>query len=115
MRDNRILVVSDDFQFCTLIQNAIQDSNIGTCKIATASGLQDDFSHCTCRLIIVDIPHLSISGIDVLDAIGKIQQSQSMPILILTKKVTAKDKAVLFHAGANACLEVPVDLSPAIL
>lgn len=108
MRDNRILVVSDDFQFYNLIQDVIQKSNIGICQIATDSGAQSDISQYIYSLIIVDIRHLSTNGIEMLCTIRK---SHPMPILVLTEKIAAKDKIALFQAGANACLEMPIDLS----
>nr|WP_277935481.1 response regulator transcription factor [Parablautia muri] len=32
-----------------------------------------------------------------------------MPIIVITPKLRAAEKVALFHAGANACLERPVD------
>ena len=108
MRDNRILVVSNDFQFYNLIQNAVQESGMGTCEYVAASGVQSDFPQYACSLIIVDIRNLDVNGSETVCTVRKIY---SMPILVLTEKVAAKNKIALFQAGANACLEMPIDLS----
>lgn len=108
MRDNRILVVSNDFQFYNLIQNAVQESGMGTCQYVAASGVQSDFPQYACSLIIVDIRNLDVNGSETVCTVRKIY---SMPILVLTEKVAAKNKIALFQAGAHACLEMPIDLS----
>lgn len=108
MRDNRILVVSNDFQFYNLIQNAVQESGMGTCQYVAASRVQSVFPQYTCSLIIVDIRHLDVNSSETVCTVRKIY---SMPILVLTEKIAAKNKIALFQAGANACLEMPIDLS----
>lgn len=38
-----------------------------------------------------------------------IRESKSIPIMALTQELSLSDKIALFHAGANVCLEKPID------
>ena len=38
------------------------------------------------------------------------RESYSMPIIVIAPKLGISEKVALFHAGANACLERPVDI-----
>ena len=38
------------------------------------------------------------------------RESKSVPIIALTQKLSVSEKITLFHAGANVCLEEPVDI-----
>lgn len=37
------------------------------------------------------------------------RESKSIPIMALTQKLSLSEKIALFHAGANVCLEKPID------
>ena len=38
-----------------------------------------------------------------------VRETHPMPIIVLTPKLGTEEKVILFHAGANACLEQPMD------
>lgn len=41
------------------------------------------------------------------------RESKSIPIMALTQKLSLSEKIALFHAGANVCLEKPIDAAQA--
>lgn len=108
MQDNEILIISDDLDFFSLIQDAIQKSNIGICQMVSVAEALYDFAHQAYCLIIIDIPY---NEIEMLEIIKTLRKSQTAPILVLIEKVNVKSKIELFHAGANACIEKSIDLS----
>lgn len=108
MQDNEILIISDDLNFFSVIQEAILKSNIGICQMVSIAGVLSDFSHQAYCLIIIDIPYDEIRMLEIINALRK---SQTAPILVLTEKINVKSKIKLFHIGANACIEKNLDLS----
>lgn len=53
MQDNEILIISDDLDFFSLIQDAIQKSNIGICQMVSVAEALYDFAHQAYCLIII--------------------------------------------------------------
>lgn len=107
MQRNKILVVSNDLEFYSYIQNAIQDISMDAHQSITLLGALNDFTQWPYCLIILDIPCLLAK---TLDAVRIMRESGTMPILVLIEMATAKEKVALFQAGVNACLEKSVDL-----
>lgn len=40
-----------------------------------------------------------------------IRENSSIPIIVLSQKLSLSEKSALFHAGANVCLEKPIDVT----
>ena len=104
----RILVIDDDLAICRSIRDAMQDDYTDVCYTMSVSEALDAFAAYNYCLIIVGLRLSETDGIEMLHII---RQAKTTPILLLTEKLTENEKVPLFHAGANAVLEKPIDMS----
>lgn len=63
------------------------------------------------HLLIMTIP--AVEGHQV-EIIRLLRETTPIPIIVFTPKLNVHEKIALFHAGVNACLEQPVDISVCI-
>lgn len=104
----RILVVANDFAIFRSIQTYMESEFTEVCHAVSAQDILDAFAAFNFCLVIVDICLSKMDGVDILSAIRRVK---STPILALTEISNESEKVSLFHAGANAVLEKPVDMS----
>lgn len=77
------------------------------CTNSLAEALDLFLIHEYC-LIIMDFQPFKI---DCLDLIRTVREIRCAPLLAITPQLSSEEKIALFHAGVNACIEKPVDLS----
>lgn len=58
-------------------------------------------------LVVLDI---QLSNIDDMELLRAMQQSKYTPILVLTQSSEIEDRIAFLHAGADACIDKPVNL-----
>lgn len=56
------------------------------------------------------IMYISLSINNDVELLHLVRESYSMPIIVIANKLRVSEKVAFFHAGANACLEHPVDI-----
>lgn len=104
---NRILVIDDDLAVCRSIQDAMQNDYTDVCCTMSVDEALDAFAAYDYGLIIVG---RCSSGADSMEILHIIRQTKTTPILILAEKLSEDETVALFHAGANAVLEKPIDM-----
>ena len=107
MEKEKILVIDDDLTVCRSIQNRMQNERVEVdCATSPGEILQNNVV-LTYNLIIMDTFWPGINGVDLLRTMRNFINS---PILVLERELSSKKRVALFQAGADACLEKPVDL-----
>lgn len=109
--DYNILVIDDDKELCTLIQQSIAKENIctnycysGTEGIALLE--KNDY-----KLIVLDV---MMPGMDGFITMEKIREQSSIPILMLTSKNDSASKIHGLRSGADDYLTKPFDMEELI-
>lgn len=106
MTKKRILIVSENSTLCEEVKSHMESSGIDICCIASpmeALGCFMKQKHC---MAIVDS---SMMGQDILEFLRTMRSAKNIPILVLIKHLEAEAKIHLFHAGASAYMEEPID------
>lgn len=107
MTKDPILIVSDDPTLCQSIRDRMRNNCIEVTYSVPTMELLD---MCIVRqycLIILDI------SLEIMDRIGFLQTMRSLlhsPILVVDQELSSEKRVALFQAGADACIEKPVDL-----
>lgn len=108
MIKRRILVVADDKFVCHLMKERMENDNMAVCCTNSPSEALDSFmkqAHC---LVIMDFQLLGANGLDMLHIMRNVKHT---PILVITPRLNSEEKVALFQAGANAYIEMPVDIT----
>jgi len=111
MIKERVLVITGDLAIFQSIQKLMQNDFMDICHAASALDGLETLTIYDCCLIIVDFCLSNADGAEILSAIRRVK---STPILVLSETITETEKITLFHAGANAVLEKPTDMSVCI-
>lgn len=102
--ENRILVVDDDRDLCSLLQEYLADEGFDTEAVHTGVagaeiGVQGGFS-----LIVLDVMLPGLNGLEVL---RRIRALSSVPVLMLTARGEEVDRIVGLELGADDYLPKP--------
>lgn len=105
--ENRILIVDDDKELCSLLQKSVSTEEIiGDCRYSGHDALtaltDNDY-----QLVVLDI---MMSGIDGFETLEKIREISSVPILMLTSKNDSSSKVHGLRMGADDYLTKPFDM-----
>lgn len=108
---NKILIIDDDKELCSLIKQSVLQENIQAdyCHLGT-SGLQmlKDNHY---QLVILDVMMPDIDGFEILELIRK---ESNLPILMFTSKNDSISKVRGLRAGADDYLTKPFDMDELI-
>ena len=85
----------------------MQDNLTGVSYMTSAIEALNSYIKRDYCLVVLDI---QLSNIDNMELLRAMQQSKYTPILALTQSSNIADKVALLHAGADACIDKPVDL-----
>lgn len=102
----QILVVDNDLAVCQAISNSMKDHVTNVCYMtsaveALACYMQKDYC-----LVILDVQLAKMNGMELLRTI---RNTRYVPILVLSESLSAEEKVALYHAGADAYIEKPLN------
>ena len=106
MLPKRILVISDDQIVFQSVKKFMQNDSMDVSyamSVKEALNLLLSKEYC---LVIMSVSVVADNGTEFLRLMRK---KHLMPIIAIVPKLGIPEKVALFHAGANACLEQPVD------
>lgn len=108
---NKILIIDDDKELCTLIQRSVlsEDIEADFCnngKAGLAKLKEQDY-----QLVILDI---MMPGMDGFETLEQIRKESSLPILMFTSKNDSASKVHGLRAGADDYLTKPFDMDELI-
>lgn len=108
---NRILIIDDDKELCTLIKQSVVTENIEAdyCHLGT-DGLEM-LKRSDYQLILLDVMMPGMSGFQTMEEIRK---QSSVPILMLTSKNDNTSKVRGLRSGADDYLTKPFDMEELI-
>lgn len=108
---NKILIIDDDKELCSLIKQSVLQENIEAdyCHLGT-SGLQK-LKDNHYQLVILDVMMPDIDGFETLELIRK---ESNLPILMFTSKNDSISKVRGLRAGADDYLTKPFDMDELI-
>ena len=104
--EKRILIIGDDLTFLQPAKIFMTNSSTDVSyAISEKEALNYLLSSEYCLVIIC----ITLSVDSNIELLRFVRETYLMPIIVITPKLRAAEKVALFHAGANACLERPVD------
>lgn len=107
MLSKRILVIGDNLTGFQSIKKFMENNNMDisyTMSVKDALNFLLSSEYC---LVIMCITSFATSDAEILRLV---RETNSLPIIVIVPKLTVPEKIALFHAGANACLEQPIDM-----
>lgn len=104
----QVLVVTDDLEMGRSIQDNLRDNGMDMSLIVSMDETKKHFMDRAVCLIIMDV---SSNGQKALEILRTMRETMSAPILALTDREKSNEKIALFQAGANVCLEKPIDFA----
>lgn len=108
---NRILVVDDDKELCTLMKRSVLQENIeADCCHSGKAGLLK-LQEKEYQLVILDV---MMPGFDGFETLEQIRKESSLPILMFTSKNDSASKVRGLRAGADDYLTKPFDMDELI-
>lgn len=106
MTKRKLLIVENDCVICQSIQSQLQSDYMEVDCVSSVAEALEAITRCEYCLVIMS---LRLTVADDTDLLRIIRNTKRMPIMVLTEKLAASDKVALFQAGANACMEKPID------
>ncbi len=108
---NRILIIDDDKELCTLIRQSVLPEGIEAdfCFSGRAGLLQ--LKEKEYQLVILDV---MMPGFDGFETLGQIRKESSLPVLMFTSKNDSASKVRGLRAGADDYLTKPFDMDELI-
>jgi len=108
---NKILIIDDDKELCSLIKKSVMQENIeADCCYCSKSGLAK-LKETNYQLVILDIIMPEHNGFETLEQIRK---ESNLPILMFTSKNDNFSKVRGLRAGADDYLTKPFDINELI-
>lgn len=108
MQSKRILIIGDDMAFFQSVKKYMQNDSTDVSYAMSVNEALNFLLTGEYCLLIICIP-LSVNN-DV-ELLSMIRATYPMPIIVIVPKLDISEKVTLFHAGANACMEQPVNTS----
>lgn len=108
---NKILIIDDDIELCTLIKRSVLSEQIDAdfCNTGKA-GVQQLKKH-EYQLVILDV---MMPGMDGFETLEEIRKESSLPILMFTSKNDSNSKVRGLRAGADDYLTKPFNMDELI-
>ena len=108
---NKILIIDDDRELCTLIKRSVLSENIEADFCNTGkTGLQK-LKEQEYQLVILDV---MMPGMDGFETLEEIRKENSLPILMFTSQNDSISKVRGLRAGADDYLTKPFDMDELI-
>jgi DNA-binding response OmpR family regulator len=104
----RILVIEDDREMRSLLQDFIEDAGFEVDAVADGSEAFRKLARETFDLMITDIRMPGLSGIDILPGLKKLLPQA--PVIVITAFGSEKVHHKILERGGNAYLEKPIHL-----
>lgn len=108
---NRILIIDDDKELCTLIKRSVCAENIEADICNTGREGIQHLKEQEYQLVILDVMMPGMDGFETLEEIWK---EYSLPILMFTAKNDSSSKVKGLRAGADDYLTKPFDMDELI-
>lgn len=108
MIKKRILIGSDDLVIRHSIRDYMKNDDTDICCAVSAAEAFGSFINEEYCLTILEIGLLNEQIIETLNMMRKIRPA---PIMVMIPKLNTLDKVSLFRAGANACIEKPINIA----
>lgn len=107
MPQKSILIYSKDSFVCQSVRKYFQDSSTNVeCVTSAVEALSHFFLQKYC-LVIADYSSDEIYNSEIISAMRK---AKHVPIIVVTAHLNPTEKVELFHAGADSCIEKPVEI-----
>ena len=107
----QILVVDHDLAVCRAIYDGMRDEFTDVCYMTSAVEVLVDYMKQEYSLVILGSQLAMMSDMELLRILRK---ANHMPILVLADFLSPEDKVELFHAGADACIDKPLNIEVCI-
>ncbi len=106
--NNKILLVEDDVEISTMLKNFLATENFDVVTAFDGQSACDKFFADRFSLVLLDLMIPKMSGIEVM---GKIRESDTVPIIILSAKDTDSDKTLGLGLGADDYITKPFSVT----
>ena len=107
---NKILIIDDDKELCTLIKKCVEQENLSA--LVAHGGIEglrlSDENKDDCSLVILDVMMPDLDGFQVL---RKIRETSTVPVLMLAAKSDEEDKVSGLRLGADDYLTKPFSIN----
>ncbi|MDD5833445.1 MAG: response regulator transcription factor [Clostridiales bacterium] len=110
---NRIMIVEDDRQLCSLYSTVLRKAGFETIEASNGQEACDKLETEHVHMTITDIMMPVMDGYSLVEAIR--DYDPSMPILMITAKDDFKSKQKGFNVGADDYMTKPVDVNEMVL
>lgn len=108
---NRILIIDDDKELCTLIKQSVLQENIDADFCCSGKSGLLQLKEKEYQLVILDV---MMPGFDGFETLEQIRKESSLPILMFTSKNDSASKVRGLRAGADDYLTKPFDMDELI-
>ena len=104
---NKVLIIDDDKELCTLIKRSIQSERIDADFCNTGKEGLRKLKGTEYQLVILDV---MMPGMDGFETLEEIRKESSLPILMFTSKNDIVSKVLGLRMGADDYLTKPFDM-----
>lgn len=101
------MIADNNLESCLPLVNAMEDANLVVSYATASSEVLDLITRKEYCLIVLNVRSPVEQYVEMIHFMREVQM---LPILIIASDLSVSDKVMLFHAGANACLEPPLDV-----
>lgn len=108
---NKILIIDDDIELCTLIKRSVLSEQIDADFCNTGKAGIQQLKKQEYQLVILDV---MMPGMDGFETLEEIRKGSSLPILMFTSKNDSSSKVRGLRAGADDYLTKPFDMDELI-
>ena len=108
---NKILIIDDDIELCTLIKRSVLSEQIDADFCNTGKAGVQQLKKQEYQLVILDV---MMPGMDGFETLEEIRKGSSLPILMFTSKNDSSSKVRGLRAGADDYLTKPFDMDELI-
>lgn len=108
---NRILIIDDDKELCTLIKKSVLTENIEADDCNSGKSGLSLLREKEYQLVILDV---MMPGMDGFETLERIREENSVPVLMFTAKNDSISKVRGLRAGADDYLTKPFDMEELI-
>ena len=108
---NKVLIIDDDKELCTLIKRSIQSERIDADFCNTGKEGLRKLKGTEYQLVILDV---MMPGMDGFETLEEIRKESSLPILMFTSKNDSVSKVRGLRMGADDYLTKPFDMDELI-
>ena len=108
MLSKRILVMGDGLTVFQFVKKFMQSDRT---DVSYAMSVKEALNFLLTNEYCLVIMCISLDITGDTEILRLIRETYPMPIIVIASKLEISEKIALFHAGANACLEQPVDIT----